>query len=226
MSRTARFFLLAIAPLMAVALAVLGIKTLSTNPLGWFLLLVGTAYVGGLIAVYLVRRQRFWESHLGGAASEEEQGDRSFWMIALGMSAAFYLSPMEYIYLPASLPRSEWMSFSGAGLVVLGTVLFIWARRALGKNYSGHLSVKAGQKLVQHGPYRLIRHPAYAGYLLMSLGISLGYSSLAGVASILALLLPGLVYRMKVEENLLNGHFGESYRQYIITTKRLIPWIW
>jgi len=226
MSRTARFFLLAIAPLLAVLLALLGVKTLPANPLGWFLLLVGMVFGPGLIVTYLVFRRRFWESPLAGTTLQEEHSDRSFWLVALGMSAAFYLSPLEYITLPASLPRSEWMSYSGAGLVVLGSVLFIWARRTLGKNYSGHLSVKAGQKLVQHGPYRLIRHPAYAGYLLMALGTSLGYSSLAGLISVLALLLPGLVYRMKIEEKLLGEYFGESYRDYIITTKRLIPWIW
>jgi len=226
MSRAAVFFLLVITPILAMLLALLGVKTLPTNPLGWFLLLVGVVYAAGLVIVSIIRKDRFWESSSGGATTHEERGDRSLWFITLGMVAAFYLSPLEYIYLPASLPRNAGMSFGGVGVVALGIALFVWARCALGKVYSGHVSVKTGQALVQNGPYRFIRHPAYAGYLLMALGIGLGYSSLAGLAAILALLLPGLIYRMGVEEKLLTGHFGETYRQYIHKTKRLIPGIW
>ena len=226
MSQIAKFFLLVVAPLLAMLLALLGVETLPANPLGWFLLLVGVVYAVGVVIVYAIRKERFWESPLHGAPTHEERGDRSLWFITLGILAAFYLSPLEYIYLTASLPRNAWMSFSGVGLVAVGTMLFVWARRALGKSYSGHISVKTGQALVKSGPYRFIRHPAYAGYLLMALGISLGYSSLAGLASTLVLLLPSMIYRMTVEERLLTRHFGEAYRQYADGIKRIIPGIW
>ncbi len=226
MSQSAKFFLLVIAPILAILLALLGIATLPTNPLGWFLLLVGGVYNAGLIIVYALRKERFWEAVSVGTVTHEERGDRSLWFITLGMVAVFYLSPLEYIYLPARLPRNAWMSLGGMTLVILGIVLFVWARRSLGSNYSGHLSVKAGQRLVQSGPYRFIRHPAYAGFLWMALGISFGYSSLVGLLSALVLLLPGLIHRMIVEEKILINHFGEAYRQYAHTTKRLIPGVW
>ena len=226
MSRIFVFFLLVIAQILAVLLALLGLKTLSTNPLGWFLFLVGVIYIAGVIIVYIIRKERFWESALAGATVHEESGDRSLWLTTLGMIAAFYFPPIEYLYLTAILPRNAWLSSIGVGLVTAGVALFIWTRRALKANYTGHISVKRGQSLVQHGPYRFIRHPAYAGYLLMALGISLGYSSLIGMISILVLLLPGLFYRMNVEEGVLVLHFGEAYNQYKLKTKRLIPGIW
>jgi len=226
MSRIATFFLLAVAPILAMLLALLGVETLRANLLGWFLLLAGVAYTAGVVIVFFIRKERFWESTLDGATTHEERGDRSLWFITLGMSAAFYLSPLEYILVTAVLPRNAWMSFSGAGLVALGIALLVWARRALRQSYSGHISVKAGQTLVQDGPYRFIRHPAYAGYLLMALGISWGYSSLGGLISFLALLVPSLVYRMSLEEKLLTGHFGEAYGQYARRVRRLIPGVW
>ncbi|MDD5368766.1 MAG: isoprenylcysteine carboxylmethyltransferase family protein [Anaerolineaceae bacterium] len=226
MSRIAKFFLLLVAPILAMLLALLGVKTLPGNPLGWFLLLVSVVYIAGVAIVYAIRKERFWEPPLNEAPTHEERGDRSLWFTTLGMLAVFYLSPMEYIYLPTRLPRNAWMSFSGVGLVAVGVVLFVWARRALGKSYSGHVSVKTGQTLVKSGPYRFIRHPAYAGYLFMALGISLGYSSLAGLGSTFVLLLPSLIYRMKVEERFLTRHFGEAYRQYTGVVKRIIPGIW
>jgi protein-S-isoprenylcysteine O-methyltransferase Ste14 len=220
------FFLLVIAPALAILLALLGVVTLRTNPLGWFLLLVGVAYAAGVVIVYGIRRERFWESPLGGATTQEERSDRSYWLITAGMLATFYLPPVEYFYFEAVLPRTGWMKAIGAGLIILGTALFVWARRALQANYSGHVSVKSEQTLIQSGPYRFIRHPAYAGYLLMALGISLGYSSLAGLCAIPLLLVPGLVYRIRVEEKLLAAHFGEQFHQYSSRTARLIPGIW
>lgn len=221
-----KFFLLVVATILAMLLALLGVETIPTNPTGWFLLLVGVAYTAGVIIVYFVRKERFWDSDVSGATTHEERGDRSLWLIALGMIAAFYLSPLEYLYLSAILPRNVWMSFCGIGLIASGIALFIWARRTLGMNYSGHVSVKAGQTLVQSGPYRFIDHPAYLGYLWMALGISLGYSSLAGIFALLVLLLPALIYRINVEEKMLAGHFGDVYWRYAGTTKRLVPGIW
>ena len=226
MSRIAIFFLLVVAPILAMLLALLGVKSIPTNPLGWFLLLVGVAYTAGVVFVYFIRKERFWESAFGGATAHEERGDHSLWFITLGMGAAFYISPVEYLYLSTILPRNAWMPFSGVGLVILGIALFIWARRALRENYSGHVSVKTGQALVQNGPYRFIRHPAYAGQLLMALGVALGYASLIGLLAIPALLLPGLVYRIRVEEKLLAEHFGTQYTQYMRRTKRLFPGLW
>ncbi|MCL4529190.1 MAG: isoprenylcysteine carboxylmethyltransferase family protein [Chloroflexi bacterium] len=225
MSRPAIFFLLVVAPAFAILLALLGIETLSSNPVGWFLFLVGVVYAAGLIIVYHIKKERFWESSSSGAMEQEERGDWSFWLVSLGMIAVFYLAPLEWLYFNAILPRASWMSFIGLMLVILGAVLFVWARRRLRSNYSGHISVKDDQELVQSGPYRIIRHPAYLGYLLMALGVSLGYSSIMGLSAIL-LLVPALVYRIHVEEKLLEAHFGAQFRTYAEKSARLIPGLW
>jgi len=60
----------------------------------------------------------------------------------------------------------------------------------------------------------------------MALGVGLGYASLIGLASILIFLLPGLIYRIRIEEKLLVEHFGDAYRRYAGSTWRLIPGIW
>jgi protein-S-isoprenylcysteine O-methyltransferase Ste14 len=62
--------------------------------------------------------------------------------------------------------------------------------------------------------------------LLIALGLALGYSSLAGVVSILFALLPCMIYRIHIEDGLLAEHFGRQFDQYCQKTKRLIPGIW
>jgi protein-S-isoprenylcysteine O-methyltransferase Ste14 len=225
-SSFARFFLLGIAPALAILLAVLGLITLSSNPLGWFLLFIGVAYPVGVMIVYAIRREHFWVSSLGGVTTQEEHGNRSYWRITAGMLAAFYLPPVEYLYFSTLSPRTNWTKASGVALVLLGMVLFVWARRTLQANYSGHISVKSDQTLIQSGPYRIIRHPAYLGFLLMAIGISLGYSSLAGLCAFVFLTIPGFVFRIRVEEETLEAHFSDEFRQYAARTGRFIPGIW
>jgi protein-S-isoprenylcysteine O-methyltransferase Ste14 len=226
MSRIGVTFLLVAVPVLAMLLALLGVETIPTNPLGWFLLLVGVAFSAGIIITFTIRRQHFWEPSTTSETTQEERGDFSFWLIVLGMSAVFYLSPLEFLFAPDTLPRHDWIAAIGFAFVTLGSVFFVWARITLKQSYSGHLTVKAGQNLVQSVPYTIIRHPGYAGFFFIALGVGLGYSSLAGLVAAAVLLLPSLVYRIRVEEKLLINHFGEAYRQYMQTTSCLIPGIW
>ncbi|GAP13292.1 putative protein-S-isoprenylcysteine methyltransferase [Longilinea arvoryzae] len=226
MNRTIVIFLAFFVPVLAVLLAGLGWKTLPDNPLGWFLFVTGAVFAIGVVIVLWIRRKAIWQPRSGGVMTREEKGDRSFWLYLPGAMAAFFIPPLEYLYLPAVLPRSSAFAWTGGILVILGCTLFAWARRTLRAAYSGHLSVTSEQILVQSGPYRIVRHPAYLGYFLMSLGVCSGYSSLYGLISIPLLLMPGLVYRIRTEDKMLEGHFQDQFRAYAAHTARLIPGIW
>jgi len=219
MSRKALLFLLIPSPFLALVLAWLGFATLRWNLLGWVLLLVGAGFAIGLPLLFL--RQKSAPS-----AAQEERGDRSFWLILPGFLFVFFGPPVEFLILPETLPRSAAMQVGGILLIIAGFALRAWTRLAIRELYSGHVEVQETHRLVQAGPYRYIRHPGYAGFLLMALGLSVGYSSLIGLAAIPLLLLPGLAYRMKVEEKLLNAHFGDEFQQYRAKTWRIIPGLW
>lgn len=220
------FLFLVFSLILAMLLALLGIETLAFNLVGWFLLLLGVVYIAWVGVVYFFQKERFWESIIERANSYEQHTNHAFWFIPLGMMAVFYLSPLEYLYLKPTLPRAVWISAVGFGLVITGLALFIWARRTIRIAASAQDTLEKQLIFVQDGPYHVIRNPAYAGYLLMAMGVSLGYSSLAGIAATLLLLLPSLIFQMKVEEESLVKQFGESYSQYLQRTKRLIPGIW
>jgi protein-S-isoprenylcysteine O-methyltransferase Ste14 len=226
MSRMAVFFLMIPASALALCLALLGLETLRTNLLGWFLLAFGVAYLAGGVISYFIRHKPFWNAAHPGKTATQEKGDRSFWAILPGFLVVFFASPLEWIYLPTFLPRILWTQITGLILILSSVGLHIWARAHIRGLYSGHVEVQADHRLVQSGPYRSIRHPGYAGFLVMALGLAIGYSSWIGLAAILVLFLPGLAYRMRVEERLLTEQFGEEYKLYSQTTKKLIPGIW
>ncbi len=200
---------------LSCAVVSLGLETLARNHLGWMLVVIGIAYcMGG--SVYLAAAQV--RGSLPVATS-----DRSLWLIVPGLAAAFAAPPLEYLYLPSGLPRTDPLQL--AGLLVLGAGLGLrfWARWALDRVDGSHLPP---HRLVRAGPYRLMRHPDYAGLGLVALGVCMGYSSLIGLAALAMLWLPGIAYRISLDERQLIGQWGEAYRAYQRQAKRLVPGIW
>ena len=226
MSRLAIFFLLVLAPALSICLALMGLVTIHENIIGWFLLVLGIAYPAGGVIYYFIRHEPFWQPARSGKATHEETSDLSFWLILPGFLVAFFASPLEWMYMPTLMPHLTWMQAVGLGLILSAVILGTWTRIHMRGLYSGHVEVTEEHHLVKSGPYRFIRHPGYTGFLLMMLGVAFGYSSLIGLAAVPVLLLPGLIYRMNVEERLLIEQFGDDYRTYSRKSKRLIPGIW
>lgn len=219
MTRSARLFLYIFAPILAVLLIYLGWRSTPTNLLGWFIGLFGAAFlIGGVL--YLPRLIQ------AQTPRRAEQNDLSFWLILPGFLVVFYGAPLEYLYLPQSLPRTLVLQILGLLLLAAGVALRVWVRRSIGALYSGHVQIQTGHHLVQSGPYRFVRHPGYSAYLLMLLGLAIGFSSLVGLAAIPLLFLPGIAYRIKVEESLLAAEYGSSFNVYTRRTRKLIPFIW
>jgi protein-S-isoprenylcysteine O-methyltransferase Ste14 len=218
-----RIFLLIVGNALALLLALLALETTPTNFLGWFLLAISLAYGAGGV-IYL------WRSRDEEGLARAETGNRSFWWMLPGFIAIFFAPPLEFLFLPRLwppfLPHSLGMELAGLVIILLGLSLRLWTRLSLGGMYSGYLRVKVGHVLVTDGPYRLVRHPGYTGFVLMALGLCLGYASLIGLIVLPLLLLPGLAYRMKIEERMLVEQFGEEYRAYACRSKKLIPFLW
>jgi protein-S-isoprenylcysteine O-methyltransferase Ste14 len=212
-------------PILALFLACLGVETMADNLTGWILFITGIAFVAGPIIYYWRTGRPYWRSG-SERVSQEEKGDLSFWLILPGFLLVFFGSPLEFSYLPVTITRDNVLEGLGLLLFGLGLGLFIWARRTAQDQYSGHIQIKVDHILVNTGPYRYVRHPAYSGYLLMSLGIAIGYSSIAGVTSVLLLLLPGILDRLRLEEKFLSDRFPIEYRQYAQKTGCLFPKIW
>src|SRR5262245_714148 len=111
-----------------------------------------------------------------------------------------------------------------ADAVCLAAVGFaIWARLTLGRNWSGALaSIGENHELVVVGPYRYVRHPIYAGFLVDILATAI---TLGTVASYLAVGVGLLAFLMRIfiEEDLMRSQFPDAYPAYQAKTAALIP---
>src|ERR1700678_997978 len=117
---------------------------------------------------------------------------------------------------------------SGAGLVLMwaGLAIRIWAIVTLGRSFRMTVEVDAGQKVVDNGPYRWVRHPSYSGILLLMLGLGLYYGDWPGLLILLVLPAGTLIHRIAVEEAVLTEGMGRPYADYATRTKRLLPRLW
>jgi protein-S-isoprenylcysteine O-methyltransferase Ste14 len=139
--------------------------------------------------------------------------------MALDFSLSFLL-PQAAI----SWRRTE-LFFTGIALMLAGIALRLYAMALLGRYFTFDVAVHVGQKVIEAGPYRYIRHPSYSGALLTLAGFGLALGNLAGLAAALACLGFAYSYRIPVEEAALVAVMGAPYEQYMHRTWRLVPFL-
>ncbi len=113
--------------------------------------------------------------------------------------------------------------WAGCALLACGLGLRAWSMAILGTRYSRGLQVMKRQELVTAGPYGLIRHPGYAGSLLVWLRCALAAGSWTAAIIISLVLGTAYLYRIAAEERMLRTEFGAPYQMYQQRTWRLIP---
>ena len=125
-----------------------------------------------------------------------------------------------------ALPHRRMFAIASVMLFVVGLILRWWAIITLGRFFTVDVTIEQDHELVERGPFRLARHPSYAGVLLAFAGFGL---SLGNSAALLVILLPigaAFVHRMNVEEEALSRALGPCYAEYMKRTKRLVPFVY
>lgn len=143
-------------------------------------------------------------------ARRAERRDLSLPAIAATLYATGFVALLTPSGTQARAP--EWV---GASLQLAGLLWQFSAKVALGRSF-GLLPAQRG--LVVRGPYRVVRHPIYLGYLIGHAGFLLVNASPRN-AAVLALLYVAQVVRMRREEAVLDDA-QTGYRAY----RRRVPW--
>ena len=125
-----------------------------------------------------------------------------------------------------SAPKPMAVHVVGAGLVVMGWSLFMWAM--VSNAYFSEvvrIQEERGHRVAENGPYRFVRHPGYAGAIVSFLGIPLLLGSWwamipAGFG------IGGYVLRTALEDRTLQLEL-EGYLAYAARIRhRLVPGVW
>ena len=127
------------------------------------------------------------------------------------------------VLLPATLAKV--VLDLGLALILVGTVVNVLGRIALGGRWGNHVVLYQDHALVRTGMFRWVRHPLYASLIWMACGGSLVFSNLAALGATLCVFLPAMIYRARQEEAALITLFP-GYAEYRRTTGMLVPRPW
>jgi protein-S-isoprenylcysteine O-methyltransferase Ste14 len=97
-----------------------------------------------------------------------------------------------------------------------------WARIHLGTLWSGTVTRKAHHKIIQTGPYAIVRHPIYAGISLALIATVLLRPSWLGAIGVV-LIIASFVIKYRLEEQFLMQELGPEYKSYRKQVPALVP---
>lgn len=181
-----------------------------------------------LIGWYLAA---FWISR--GKASAKT-GETWAYFIGWGFGFGLLFSPFARMYGGAPMTGPMLTPLWGTpplvaiALIVLQSAAFAfawWARIHMGRLWSGNIVVREDHRVIDTGPFRLVRHPIYTAFIVASWTLALIGAmpqALAGAVVLTAL----MALKSRSEERFLRRQLGEAaYDAYAARTPQLIPFV-
>src|SRR5258707_3279079 len=212
--------------LLAVVMGVVLFVTAGTIQYwqAWVYLLIFTI-TSLLTTIYLIRNdpELLKRRMRGGPTAEKRASQR---VIMFFMSLAF-IGLLVVPALDRRFGRSTvplYVVIAGDALVAIGSY-FIFLVYRENTYTSATIEVAANQKVIDSGPYALVRHPMYASALLYLLGTPLALGSFWGLLPVGAII-PFLVWRLFDEERFLAEQLPGYVEYQQRVGHRLVPGVW
>jgi protein-S-isoprenylcysteine O-methyltransferase Ste14 len=165
----------------------------------------------------LARRMR------GGPMAEKEPAQKIIMALtSLGFIGLFVIAALDHRFAWSHMPPS--VALAGDGLMLLGwlAIFFVFKENTFA---ASTIELASDQKVISSGPYALVRHPMYAGGLVMLFGIPVALGSWWGVLVFVAIV-PALIWRLFDEEKFLAKNLPGYVAYQEKVRYRLIPRVW
>jgi protein-S-isoprenylcysteine O-methyltransferase Ste14 len=177
--------------------------------------------------VYLISEVLLTVTRRSRTRTGTKQGKSTLLVVWLGIMLSVAAGVYVEAYWPeAALPYGHLFAMAGVVLFVAGVALRWWAIITLGRFFTVDVVVEKDHEVVERGPFRLVRHPSYAGVLLAFVGFALTLRNWLALFIILLPIFGVFLHRMKVEEQALSRALGTRYTDYMKRTKRLVPGVY
>jgi protein-S-isoprenylcysteine O-methyltransferase len=179
---------------------------------------LGTLYFLSEFLLFLVKRSK------AGSVSRDRGSLRLLWGVILASialaNAAAMAAPQAYSAVLHGLRHL------GLAVFVFGLSLRWYAIVYLGRFFTVNVAIAGDQKVVERGPYALVRHPSYSGALMAFFGLGICSENWLSLALLVVPITVAFLHRIAIEEAALTAAFGDAYRRYSGRTRRLIPWVY
>ncbi len=146
-----------------------------------------------------------------------------FILIASAVSVGSSL--IEWAYF-SDQSSNLFLTLLGILMIIIGLIIRITAIHTLGKFFTATARTTNEHLLITSGPFSIMRHPSYAGAILVITGVPVLLNNLITFFSTILLLFFAYDFRIKSEEKVLISTFGEKYLQYSLKVKKIVPHLW
>jgi protein-S-isoprenylcysteine O-methyltransferase Ste14 len=181
--------------------------------------LIGALWVAWMVYWFVSARSVKANRRVESAAS------RAGHILPLAIGAILLWLPVFRGFLSERfVPNTPATFFTGVAVLAFGLAFSIWARRVLGRNWSGIVTVKQDHELVRSGPYRFVRHPIYTGLLIAFIGTAIARGEWRGIVAVL-IVFAAFWHKLKIEERFMIETFGDAYLRYRTEVRALIPFV-
>ncbi|HEV3072100.1 MAG TPA: isoprenylcysteine carboxylmethyltransferase family protein [Solirubrobacteraceae bacterium] len=182
-------------------------------------LLAGTL-IGGSLIESLVRAR----SKTGRDRIVPEWGFIAVLAVKFACDALAIVIALRHV---APLPGGVWWpAIAGIALIGVGFAIRIWSVATLGRFFKLTVAIQEGHRVIDHGPYHYVRHPAYLGIIVSSIGFALITSDWIALCIMLAATTMMFAVRIRTEERALVQALGSEYLLYMRHTPRLVPGVY
>ena len=164
----------------------------------------------------------WWSGHTARRASVGSELPSRLFVIA-GVVLLFGLYPhVRAIELPLRRmgPAGDWLMVA---LTALGFLFAWWARLHLGRLWSATVTRKAEHRVVDSGPYAVVRHPIYTGIIVAALATAADRGTALGWVGA-ALMTCGWYLKARLEERFLGADLP-GYPEYARRVPMLVPFL-
>ncbi|HEY6358152.1 MAG TPA: isoprenylcysteine carboxylmethyltransferase family protein [Vicinamibacterales bacterium] len=139
-------------------------------------------------------------------------------ILLFGLGAR-YLGGDAVLWRPARV--GQWMLAAAA---LTGFAVTWWARLHIGRLWSSGVTRKADHRVVDTGPYGLVRHPIYSGVTLSAVATACMRGTVhAWIGT--AILVLGFYVKARLEEGFLREQLGPTYDDYAKRVSMLVPFL-
>jgi protein-S-isoprenylcysteine O-methyltransferase Ste14 len=188
---------------------------------GVFGILINVTTLVWLLAEVAMQRRQYL---MGGKAVRTE------WRSLGAVIGTVLLGEVLAVVARSAVPGAD---FGGSAVLTVALVVMwagiafrLWAIHTLGRFFRGVVHIQADHQVVTAGPYRVLRHPSYAGAMVAVLGLALAFENTVSLVALFGCALAGVLYRIRVEEQVLSSALGDAYTAYAAGTRRLVPGVW
>ena len=177
------------------------------------------------ITLYLIKNDpKLLERRMSAGPTAEKETTQKIIMLfaSLGFIGLIVFPALDHRFAWSHMP--PYAALAGDVLVVLGwlAIFFVFKENTF---TSATIELAPDQKVISTGPYAFVRHPMYAGGIVMLLGVPIALGSWWGLLVIVAMM-PALIWRLFDEEKFLARNL-QGYVEYQKKVPyRLIPLIW